>query len=115
MVTLSPSMPVVGQTVTAMLTDEDKDITGEVWLWEKSLGGSAGSWATIDGVLLASYTPVAPADVGAFLRVTVTYSDGIGTGRAAVSAPTDRVDQRGAVELKFQCPGCGRPADGNAD
>ena len=106
-VTLSPSMPVVGQTVTAMLTDEDKDITGEVWLWEKSLAGSAGSWATIDGVLLASYTPVAPADVGAFLRVTVTYSDGIGTGRAAVSAPTDRVDQRGAVELSSNVPDVG--------
>ena len=106
-VTLSPSMPVVGQTVTAMLTDEDKDITGEMWLWEKSLGGSAGSWATIDGVLLASYTPVAPADVGAFLRVTVTYSDGIGTGRAAVSAPTDRVDQRGAVELSSNVPDVG--------
>ena len=93
--------------MTAMLTDEDKDITGEVWLWEKSLGGSAGSWATIDGVLLASYTPVAPADVGAFLRVTVTYSDGIGTGRAAVSAPTDRVDQRGAVELSSNVPDVG--------
>ncbi len=107
MVTLSPSMPVVGEVLTATLTDEDGDTTGEVWLWERSLGGSAGSWATIDGVLMASYTPVAPADVGAFLRVTVTYSDGIGTGRTAVSAPTDRLDQRGAVGLSSNVPDVG--------
>ena len=107
MVTLSPAMPVVGEVLTATLTDPDEDIAGDVWLWEKSLSGSAGSWVTIDGVQLASYTPVAPADVGAFLRVTVTYSDGIGTGRTAVSAPTDRVDQRGAVLLSSNVPDVG--------
>ena len=107
MVTLSPSMPVVGETVTAMLTDEDEPITNEVWLWERSSGMSVGPWEVIEGTQSVIYTPVAPNDVGEVLRVTVTYDDKIGTGRTTVSPPTDRVDHRGAVGLSSNVPDVG--------
>ena len=37
-VTLSPQQPVVGEAVTAMLTDADGDITSQAWQWERSPG-----------------------------------------------------------------------------
>ena len=44
--------------------------------WEISSDGSNG-WAAITGGTTASYTPVS-GDVGKFLRVTASYSDGEG-------------------------------------
>ena len=41
------------------------------------------------------------------LRVVVTYTDGTGSGRGATSAPTERVDQRGAVTLSTSVPDVG--------
>ena len=106
-VTVSPQTPVVGKAVKATLSDPDGMEANQVWRWERSSGMSVGPWDAIEGTQSVIYTPVAPNDVGEVLRVTVTYDDKIGTGRAAVSAPTDRVDQRGAVGLSSNVPDVG--------
>ena len=106
-VTLAPQQPVVGEAVTAMVTDADGDITSQAWQWERSPGTGEPEWSDISGAESTSYTPTAPEDEGKLLQVTVTYSDGTGSGRSATSAPTERVDQRGAVTLSTSVPDVG--------
>ena len=85
---LSDTGPSVGTALTVTLTDPDGVTPGTpVYQWERSTGRN--SWAVIDGATLASYTPV-PADTNAFLRVTATYDDGLGSGRT-VQALTKEV------------------------
>ena len=119
-VTLSPQQPVVGEAVTATMTDADGDVTSQAWQWERSSGTGEPEWSAISGAPSASYTPTAPEDAGKLLRVVVTYTDGTGSGRGATSAPTERVDQRGAVTLSTSVPDVGiavtatlADADGN--
>ena len=119
-VTLSPQQPVVGEAVTATLTDADGDITSPAWQWERSPGTGEPEWSAISGAESSSYMPIAPDDTGKLLRVTVAYSDGTGSGRSATSVPTERVDQRGAVTLSTSVPDVGTAvtatladADGN--
>ena len=106
-VTLSPTTPVVGEAVTAVLADADGSVTNEVWKWERSPGIGILEWSIISGAQSASYTPTAPEDAGKLLRVVVAYSDGTGSVRGATSAPTERVDQRGAVTLSTIVPDVG--------
>ncbi len=80
-VTLSPSPPRVGTPLTATLTDPDGSVSGESWTWERSSDGSTG-WTAVTGATSASYTPVTD-DEDDFLRVTVNYSDGHGSGKSA--------------------------------
>ena len=119
-VTLSPTTPIVGEAATAMLTDADGDVTSQAWQWERSPGIGILEWRAISGEDSSSYTPTAPEDAGKLLRVGVTYTDGTGSGRGATSAPTERVDQRGAVTLSTSVPDVGiavtatlADADGN--
>ncbi len=75
----SDTRPSVGTALTLTLTDPDGVTAGTpVYQWERSTGRN--SWAVIGGATLASYTPV-PADTNAFLRVTATYDDGLGSAR----------------------------------
>ena len=97
-VTLSSGAPVVGEVITATLTDADGSIANEVWKWERSPDQKKRIWSTIANADSAAYTPVA-GDAGKLLRVKVTYDDGVGTGRSVVSGATAAVDQRGAVTL----------------
>ena len=106
-VTLSPQQPVVGEAVTATLTDADGDVTSQAWQWERSPGTGEPEWSDIIGAESTSYTPTAPEDAGKLLRVTVAYSDGTGSGRSATSAPTERVDQLGTVTLSTGVPDVG--------
>ena len=113
-VTLSPQQPVVGEAVTATLTDADGDVTSQAWQWERFPGIGILEWSVISEAESPSYTPTAPQDAGKLLRVVVTYTDGTGSGRGATSAPTERVDQRGAVTLSTERTGCGHRGDGDA-
>ena len=106
-VALSPQQPVVGEAVTATLTDADGDIMSQVWQWERSPGTGELEWSAISGAESSSYIPIAPDDAGKLLRVTVAYTDGTGSGRGTTSAPTERVDQRGAVTLSTRVPDVG--------
>ena len=106
-VTLSPQQPVVGEAVTATLTDPDGDITSQAWQWERSPGTGKPEWSAISGAESLSYMPIAPDDAGKLLRVTVAYSDGTGSGRGATSTPTERVDRRGGLALSTGVPDVG--------
>ena len=59
------------------------------WKWDISNDGSSG-WTAIAGGTTASYTP-ASGDVGKFLRVTASYSDGEGANKTAEAAPDNAV------------------------
>ncbi|MCY3694037.1 MAG: cadherin-like beta sandwich domain-containing protein [Chloroflexi bacterium] len=77
---LSDTGPSLGAALTVTLTDPDGVTPGTpAYEWERSTGRN--SWVVIDGATLATYTPV-PADTNAFLRVTATYDDGLGSDRS---------------------------------
>ena len=84
-VTLAPMSPVVGEEVTADLSDDDGDITGKSWQWS-SADAMDGPFTDITGETSASYTPV-DDDTGKYLQASVSYTDGEGSGKTAM-APT---------------------------
>ena len=93
MLTLSNRQPVDGVEITATLTDEDGGTSSLGWQWARGSSPS-GSFTDIEvkdtnGAKTASYTP-APADIGSYLRVTVTYTDPAGSGKEE-SAVTDHM------------------------
>ena len=98
-VTLSSTQPVVGVQLTASLTDPDGDIANEAWQWAESRDGATG-WTDIADATSETYTPDA-ADTGVYLRATVRYTDGEGTGKRAeaVSGAVSDVPQDGVVSL----------------
>ena len=106
-VTVSPSPPVAGRAVTATLTDADGSVSNQVWKWERSPRTGTPVWMLIADAIASSYTPTAPMDGGKLLKVTVSYDDAIGTGRVAVSATTQPVDQPGVVTLTTSMPVAG--------
>ena len=80
-VTLSSLQPLVGIGIKAVLADSDGSVSGITWRWETSPDGMSG-WAVIEGATSDSYTPVA-GDLRKYLRATVEYADGNGTGKSA--------------------------------
>ena len=78
-VALLPLQSVVGIKLTATLADPDGRVSVSSWSWERSPDRAA--WTPVSGAM-AYYTPVA-ADVGAYLRATVTYEDGADAGQSA--------------------------------
>ena len=80
-VSLSMMEPVVGESITASLSDVDGGVTGASWHWEKSSDG-ATNWEAINGAESDSYTPVT-GDEGTYLRAMVTYTDDEGADKSA--------------------------------
>ena len=78
--TLSVAPPTAGVDValSASITDPDGGVTGESYVWERSDNGNSG-WSQVSTG--SDYTLVG-ADEGKYVRVTVTYDDGHGTGRS---------------------------------
>ena len=103
-VTISPLQPVVGEMVTANLTDPDNGVTGLAWQWQMSPNGSPG-WIDRLGATSQTYTPVA-ADVGFYLRATATYTDSVSPGKGAESLPSSPIiaDDDGVVTLSESQP-----------
>ena len=93
MVTLSDNMPMVGDMLTATLTDADGGIAGTAWQWsrcEDSAGadcaGIANANSDSDTLMSSSYTPV-DADAGKYLKAMAMYRDARGPATAdAVTA-----------------------------
>ena len=79
-VTLSSEWPRVGAPFTATLEEPDVPVTGVTWVWESSSDKNA--WTAISGATSVTYTPVA-ADVGNYLRATVSYTDKFASGKSA--------------------------------
>ena len=110
-VTLDPTRPSVGTPVTATLADEDIAVPGTVaWVWATA-AAMDGNYTTVstENAVTASYTPVAD-DAGSYLRATVTYNDGFGTGNTemAVSASavsTDAPDERPQAVRDYDADG----------
>ena len=77
--TLSSVQPQVGTALTATLTDPE-GVGPTDWVWERSQDKQ--TWEEIKGASVAgeTYTPGA-ADLGAYLRVSVTYTDGAETDK----------------------------------
>ena len=98
-VTLSPSSPEVGETITAVLSDPDGRVTGVTWTWAFSSNGTM-NWRTITGENSSTYTTVA-ADVRSYLRATASYTDAAGPGKSAEAVTTAAVteDDDGSVTL----------------
>ncbi len=80
----------VDQELTAMLSDPDGRPSGITWQWARS--NNRSDWTVIAGEASERYTPVA-GDVGSYLRVTATYTDGHGPGKIsqAVTAQPVRI------------------------
>ena len=80
-VTLNLLQPQVATGLTTIVTDPDGGVLGMTWLWESS--SDKNTWTPISsGAVSGTYIPVA-ADVGNYLRVTVTYTDGHDSGKTA--------------------------------
>ena len=83
-VTLSPMSPMVGSELTATLSDPDGVTENSVtWRWYRSTTMDR-PFKDIDMATLMTYTPV-EADVGYYLRVTASYTDGEGAGKMATT------------------------------
>ena len=83
MVTLSSDQPQVDTPFEARLTDPDGSLSNAVWKWERSTTGSG--WSTIGGSTSNSHTPT-ETDLGHYLRVTVSYTDGYNSSTKTLQA-----------------------------
>ena len=98
MVTLSDNMPMVGDMLTATLTDADGGIRGTAWQWsrcEDSAGadcaGIANANSDSDTTTMTSYTPV-EADDGKYLKAMAMYRDANRSNRTANAVTTNMVE-----------------------
>ena len=83
-VTLSSTQPQVSTALTATLTDADGSVSGKTWRWE--ISSDQSNWGNITGATSSSYTPLT-GDVGKYLKITASYTDGEGSGKSAQFAP----------------------------
>ncbi len=88
-VSLSSMAPMVGEMLTASLTDPDGGITGTTWQWSKSMT-MGGTFMAIAGATSMTYTPV-EGDVGYYLRATASYTDNQGTNKSAMATSSAKV------------------------
>ena len=88
-VTLSSVQPQVDTALTATLTDPDVVSGAPTWRW-KIASSATGTFNNISGGTSATYTPLA-GDVGKYLKVTASYTDGEGSGKSAQLAPSNPV------------------------
>ena len=87
-ITLSPSQPSSGNEVTATLHDDDGVVSEESWKWEKSPDGN--TWEVITDATTNSYIPQVE-DEENYLRVSVTYTDGLNSGKTAEKVSDSKV------------------------
>ena len=86
-VSISDLTPTEDQSLSVANTLGAVTITG--YDWQSSVDGL--SWSYIPGATQATFSP-GDAQVGQWIRVVVTFSDGNGPGNQAVSAPTTAVE-----------------------
>ncbi|MCE2458070.1 MAG: hypothetical protein J4G14_09685 [Dehalococcoidia bacterium] len=84
----------MGTALTATLEDDDGSLADISWKWE-SYSATTTFWTTVStttagSVTSNSYTP-AESDEGNELRITVTYTDGHGSGKDVVEQPSSSV------------------------
>lgn len=87
------TQPHEGRRFPAYLSDPDSDLSDKAWQWSRA-DTDDGPFTVIDGATDSDYTPQS-SDVGKYLKVTVTYSDGHGTGKSAEAVSQRPVRRRG--------------------
>ena len=119
-VTLSSEQPHLDEPITAMLSDDDIPVLGDVvvaWQWSRSLSSaSAAEFTDIPGATSATYTPSArymyedpntpgdtlsDNDTGYFLRATAMYTDDatVDDQDQATTSPDTAMGTSGAAVL----------------
>ena len=83
LLTLSSSVPRVGEAMTASVSDPD-GVSVTSWQWQRSTGRAG--WTAIAGAESASYTPT-NAVAGHYLRAIAIYTDSHGEREAMALAP----------------------------
>ena len=89
-VTLSSLQPIVGQPLTATVSDPDDISDSETWSWARSPNG-ASDWTPIGGETSDIYTPTT-GDRGRYLRATASYTDEEGSGKSAQAISANAVE-----------------------
>ena len=82
-VTLSAVQPQSDVELTADHSDPDLRVTDLKWQWAKS-SSQNGSYTDIEDAISDTYTPE-DGDVGSYLRVTASYTDGEDSGKSAMA------------------------------
>ena len=90
-VSIDRRQPQVDRPLVASLSDEDEGVAAERWQWSRS--EDRATWTDIEGATSPRRSP-APADVGMYLRATVTYSDKFGPGKTASAVSAKRVEAK---------------------
>ena len=88
-VSIVSPQPQADRPLEARLSDEDDGVGAERWRWARS--GDGTNWTDIEGAT-APRRPPSPADVGMYLRATVTYSDRFGSDKTAWAVSAYRVE-----------------------
>ena len=83
--------PQVDRLLSASLLDEDDMVEDERWQWARSQDGR--TWTDMEGATSPQRRP-AQADVGMYLRATVTYSDKFGAGKTASAVSANPVEAK---------------------
>ena len=83
--------PQVDRLLSARLRDEDDMVEDETWQWARSVDGR--TWTDMEGATSPQRRP-AQADVGMYLRATVTYSDKFGAGKTASAVSANPVEAK---------------------
>ena len=91
LVTVTPSSPRVGQTVTAILTDSDGGIADTSWSWKPDHSSDGVSASGLPAVQRRSEREVVEADVGKRIQATASYDDNHGSGKSATGKTTNTV------------------------
>ena len=99
--TLSTDQPLIGQAVTATVSDPDNNVTVVTWRWERATSTRAtATWEPIPGATTGTYVPWKKSDDDAdsvkdddsmFLRAIATYID---TTSDTDKGSTGNVDER---------------------
>ncbi len=89
---LNKPQPQVGRGLTASVSDPDGTTDNPQWQWARSMDGATG-FTDITGATSATRSPVA-ADVGYYLRASVTYTDMFGAGKTASVVSGNLVEAR---------------------
>ena len=89
-VTLSSLQPIVGQPLTATVSDPDDISDSETWSWARSPNGTT-SWTPIGGETSDTYTPTT-GDMGRYLRATASYTDEVGPDKSAQAISANAVE-----------------------
>ena len=78
-----------GSQIRATLKDPDGSVSDSSWQWARSSDRDMG-WANIDGATTRSYSP-SSEDEEMYLRATVSYNDGHGSGKQAQGVSTSEI------------------------